>query len=221
MPRPLGRGERVADLWVHGLAIAAGLVGVVVLMAVAVPRGSPELTLSVAVYAGGLLAMLICSALYNGGSEDASDASLRRDLLRRLDHAAIFVMIAGTYTPFLAAPSAGASSHWLLAYVWVVAGAGAAIKLLWPRRFERLSVVVYLFLGWTIVVAVDELVVAVPLPAVVLLAAGGVLYTVGVLFHLWERLPYQQPIWHSFVAAAAACHYAAILTGVALPGAID
>jgi hemolysin III len=219
-PRPLAQGERIADLWVHGLAIGAGLVGVVALMAVALPQGSPGLTLGTGVYAGALLAMLICSALYNGGVDNEGDASPRRDLLRRLDHAAIFVMIAGTYTPFLAMQTAGAASFGLLIYVWAVAGVGAAIKLVWSHRFERLSVVIYLFLGWTIVVAVDELVVTAPLPTVVLLAAGGVLYTVGVLFHLWERLPYQQPIWHAFVVAAAACHYAAILTGVALPGAI-
>jgi hemolysin III len=85
------------------------------------------------------------------------------------------------------------------------------------KRFERLSVMLYLFLGWTIL-AIEPLTASVSLPAIVLLAAGGILYSVGVLFHLWERLAYQQPIWHGFVMAGAACHYAAVLGDVALPG---
>jgi hemolysin III len=203
----------MVDLLVNGLAIVAGIVGVIVLMAVAIPQGSLRLTFSLLVYSFGLLAMVICSAAYNGRA-----ASPRKDLLRRLDHAAIFVMIAGTYTPFLVVTMEGASSRWLLLYVWVVAGLGVAVKLLRPYSFERLSVVLYLFLGWTILVAIDALLQVTSLPAIVLLGAGGILYTVGVAFHLWERLPYQQPIWHSFVAAGAACHYAAVLGEIALPG---
>jgi hemolysin III len=201
------------DLWVNGLAIVAGLVGVIVLMAVAVPQGSRTLTVSLLVYSFGLLAMLICSALYNGGN-----ATPRKDLLRRLDHAAIFVMIAGTYTPFLTMKIDGALGRWLLLHVWAVAGAGVMLKLIWVNCFARLSVVLYLFLGWTIVVAIEPLFASISLPAILLLIAGGVLYSVGVLFHLWERLTYQQPIWHGFVAAAAACHYAAVLGEIALPG---
>jgi hemolysin III len=201
------------DLWVNGLAIVAGFVGVIVLMAVAIPQGSPRLTVSLLVYSFGLLAMVICSAVYNGRS-----ASRRKDLLRRLDHAAIFMMIAGTYTPFLAVKMDGGWGRWLLLYVWAVAGLGVAVKLLRPYSFERLSVVLYLFLGWTILVAIDALLQVTSLPAIVLLGAGGILYTVGVAFHLWERLPYQQPIWHSFVAAGAVCHYAAVLGEIALPG---
>lgn len=212
VPRPLSRGERIVDLWVNGLAIVAGFVGVIVLMAVAIPQGSPRLTVSLLVYSLGLLAMLICSAVYN-----ARSAWPRNDLLRRLDHAAIFMMIAGTYTPFLAVKMDGGWGRWLLLYVWAVAGLGVALKLIWVKRFERLSVMLYLFLGWTILVAIEPLAASASLPAIVLLAAGGILYSVGVLFHLWKRLAYQQPIWHGFVAAGAACHYAAVLD-VALPG---
>jgi hemolysin III len=213
LPRPLSRSERIADAWVHGLAIAAGLIGVVVLMATAVPQDSLTLTVSLLIYGCGLLAMLICSALYN-----ASRSPKHRDLLRRFDHAAIFVMIAGTYTPFLAMKIDGIWGQWLLVYVWVVAGVGVVLKLIWVNRFARLSVALYLFLGWTIVVAIEPLLASVSPPAIMLLVIGGVLYTIGMLFHLWERLPYQQAIWHGFVAAAAVCHYTAIMGEVALPG---
>ena len=216
MPRPLSRSERRADLWVNGLAIIAGLIGVAVLMAAVIPRGRPDLTLSLLVYSCGLLAMLICSALYHGGDVRPTKDAPGKGLLRRLDHAAIFVMNAGTYTPFLVAKLDGAWSRWLLAYVWAVASLGVAMKLIWPYRFERLSVVLYLFLGWTILVAIKPLVASVSPAAIVLLAAGGVLYSVGVVFYLWERLPYQKPIWHGFVVAAAACHYVAIFEEIAL-----
>jgi hemolysin III len=155
------------DLWVNGLAIVAGFVGVIVLMAVAIPQGSLRLTVGLFVYSLGLLAMLICSAVYN-----ARSAWPRNDLLRRLDHAAIFMMIAGTYTPFLAVKMDGGWGRWLLLYVWAVAGLGVALKLIWVKRFERLSVMLYLFLGWTILVAIEPLAASASLPAIVLLAAG-------------------------------------------------
>ena len=210
-PRPLNRGERRVDLWVHGFAIVAGLVGVATLMGAVIPQGRPGLTLSLLVYSCGLLAMLICSALYNGGEQG-------RGLLRQLDHVDIFAMIAGTYTAVLVVKLDGAWSRWLLVYVWSVAGLGGAMKLIWPYRFERLSVALYLFLGWTILVAIVPIFVSVSVPAIILLAVGGLLYSVGVLFHLWERLPYQQPIWHVFVLAGATCHYFAVLGEIALPG---
>lgn len=197
----------------HRIAIIAAVVGVAVLLAVALPQENLPLILSLLVYGCGLLAMLICSALYNTSSGPAD-----RDRLRRLDHAAIFLMIAGTYTPFLAAKLAGPWSYWLLVYVWAVAGAGVMLKLIWVNRFARLSVGLYLFLGWTMMVAVEPILASMSRSAILLLVIGGVLYSVGVLFHLWERLPYQQAIWHGFVAVAAACHYAAVLGEVALPG---
>lgn len=214
-PRPLSAAKQRVDLWVNGLAIIVGLVGIVVLMAMAIPHQSLPLTFSLLVYSFGLMAMLLCSALYNGVNH-----SPYRDVLRRADHAAIFVMIAGSYTPFLLVKLKGAWSHWLLIYVWAVAGLGVALKLIWPYRFERLSVVVYLFLGWTVLVVIKPLFSAVSIAAIVLLATGGILYSVGVTFHLWERLPYQQPIWHAFVVAGAACHYAAILCEFVLPGRV-
>ncbi len=185
----------------------------VVLMTAAVRQERLTLLVSLLVYGCGLLAMLICSALYN-----ASRNPKHRDLLRRLDHAAIFVMIAGTYTPFLAMKIDGIWSHWLLVYVWAVAGIGVVLKLIWVNRFARLSVALYLFLGWTIIVAVEPLLASVSPQAILLLVIGGILYSIGVVFHLWEQLPYQRAIWHGFVAAAAVCHYAAVLGEVALPG---
>jgi hemolysin III len=142
--------------------------------------------------------MLGCSALYNLAGDGP-----RRGHWRRLDHAAIFVMIAGTYTPFLAIAIGGGWGTGLLVFVWTVTAAGVVLKLLHPGWLEPLSIAAYLLLGWTIRVAIDHLIAAVSLRAFVLLAAGGILYSVGVVFYRWDRLPYQKALWHGFVLTAA------------------
>ena len=166
--------------------------------------------MSLAVYGAGLLAMLGCSALYNTAGPGPLKA-----LWRRLDHAAIFVMIAGTYTPFAAIAIGGAWGTGLLVFVWTVAAAGVVLKLLHPGRLETLSIAAYLLLGWTILVAIDQLIAAVSLPA---------LRPARCRRHPLQRrrpvLPLAstalpRAIWHGFVLTAAACQYFAILDVVA------
>jgi hemolysin III len=205
-PRLESRSEWRVDAMVHIVGLILGLAASVVLVMVALPREASTVLVSVAVYGAGLLAMLGCSALYNIGGDGP-----RKAVWRRLDHAAIFVMIAGTYTPFLAIAIGGAWGTGLLVFVWTVAAAGVVLKLLHPGWRETLSIAAYLLLGWTILVAIDRLIAAVSLPALILLAAGGILYSIGVLFCQWDRLPYQKAIWHGFVLTAATCHYFAIL----------
>lgn len=211
MVRPCSRAEIVADAIVHLLGLAFGIgasVTLVILIALNpdLPRG-----ISLGLYGFGLLAMLICSALYNMTSHGRLKA-----VFRRLDHAAIFVMIAGTYTPFSLILIGGLWGALLLGFVWTVALIGVFLKLRYPLRFDRLSVAAYLLLGWVILAALQPLISNASLAALILLLTGGGLYSLGVIFHLWERLPYQNAIWHVFVLAAAACHYAAILVDVAL-----
>jgi hemolysin III len=194
------------DAMVHVAGLICGLAACITLAIVALPVEDPTVLLSLAIYGAALLAMLGCSALYNIAADGR-----RKALWRRLDHAAIFVMIAGTYTPFAGIAIGGAWGTGLLVFVWTVAAAGVVLKLLDPGRFETLSIAAYLSLGWTILVAIDHLITAVSLRALVLLAAGGILYSAGVLFYRWHRLPYQRAIWHGFVLAAAACQYFAIL----------
>jgi hemolysin III len=205
-PRLESRSEWRVDAMVHVVGVTFGLAACVTLAIVALPgAGSAELV-SLAVYGAGLLAMLGCSALYNIAGHGPFKA-----LWRRLDHAAIFVMIAGTYTPFATIAIGGVWGTGLLVFVWTVAAAGVVLKLLHPKRLETLSIAAYLSLGWTILVAIDRLIAAVSLPALVLLTAGGVLYTVGVLFYRWHGLAYHRAIWHGFVVTAAACQYFAVL----------
>ena len=207
------RGERIADAIVHVLGLTFGLAAAVSLAIVALPKSNALLWVALGLYGVGLLSMLGCSALYN-----MTRHPLYKARFRRLDHAAIFVMIAGTYTPFTMIALGGTWGLGLLAFVWTVALGGVALKLFWPRRFDRLSIFAYLLLGWSIVVALEPLLGAVSAAGLGLLGAGGLLYSLGVVFHVWQRLPYQNVIWHVFVLIGAACHFTAVLSEVAIAG---
>ena len=209
------RSERIADYCVHALGVAAGLIGAVVLIAIAVGQDDTLLVPAVVIYSVGLTAMLGFSALYN-----IAPSEPRKALFQRLDHAAIFVMIAGSYTPFALNALGGVWGYCLLTFVWLVALNGAILKYFAPHRLAKISTCLYLLLGWSGLAAIGPLVEALSFGAIVLLAVGGGLYSIGAAFHHWERLPFQNAIWHGFVLAAAACHYSAILGGVVLNGGI-
>ena len=203
--------ERVADGCIHFLGVTASLAAAVTLIVLAA-RMLPALSvIPLGVYGAGLVAMFVCSAGYHLISKARA-----KEIFRRLDHAAIFVMIAGTYTPLALLNMGGAWGIGLLSAVWAIALIGVATKLALPRAFERLSVGLYLAQGWAALVTIKPLVAAVPTLTLVLIGVGGVLYTIGVLFHLWDRLPYHNAIWHGFVLVAAGVHYAAILDATIL-----
>jgi len=204
--RPSG-GELVADGVVHALGVGLGLPAALGLVIAAAVSDTTGQLAPVALYAAGLIAMFGCSAAYN-----VFRRSRRRDWLRRFDHAAIFAMIAGSYTPFTVLRLGGAWSAGLTAGIWAVACLGIAAKLCQPRWIEPISVALYLALGWIGVVAAGPFRETMEPATLVLLAAGGSIYSAGVIFHLWRRLPYHNAIWHGFVLVAAGVHYAAVLT---------
>ncbi len=207
-PRPIHsytRGELLADGTVHLLSTSAALAACVALLALAARTDNLLAGLALGLYLIGLLAMFGFSALYNLAMEGRW-----KSRLRRLDHASIFLMIAGTYTPVVIFAIPGTQGWSLLAVVWTGAIAGATLKLLAGRRFERLSVVAYLVLGWAGVTALGPLLDALSTRDMVLLAAGGLLYSTGVVMHLATRLRYHNALWHMFVLGAAACHFAAV-----------
>ncbi|HEY3912665.1 MAG TPA: hemolysin III family protein [Stellaceae bacterium] len=199
------RAERLADLCVLGGGLGLGLVAAVVLVSAALGRGEPRILVGVGAYVAGLLAMLGCSLLYRGAIEPR-----RRQFFRRLDHAAIFALIAGTATPFALAHG-GLRGIIVAAALWAMAAIGIVVKLRFPIGGIGRSVLVYLLLGWASLVALGP---SVSHSTVVLVALGGALYSIGVWFLLWRRLPYRLAIWHAFVLAGAICHYAAIMNGI-------
>jgi hemolysin III len=204
-------GEFAADRVIHMMGTLAGVAGSAILVGIAAAVATLPIFLASLVYAVCLVAMLGCSAAYNLASNTS-----RREFLRRLDHAAIFLMIAGTYTPFTMCRLHGVWAIGMTAAVWTGAVTGAVMKLICPSRVERLSTVAYLALGWIILVGMRPLESSVDVLTAALIGVGGVLYSIGTGFHLWRALPFHNVIWHTIVLVAASCHYAAILHGVVL-----
>jgi hemolysin III len=200
------RAELIADGVVHGIGVFGGLVAATVLIVLTAIYATPLEVAVVSVYVAGLLAMLVLSATYN-----LWPVSRAKWLLRRFDHSAIYVLIAATYTPFIMQVKDSVFAIALLIGVWCVAVVGIVLKLFVPGRFDRLSVGLYLAMGWSGLMLYDAVVTALPTMALWFVIAGGALYTLGVIFHAWQRLRFQNAIWHSFVLLGAACHYTAVL----------
>jgi len=201
---------KCADLVVHIVGLTLALVGGIVLLTLAVTAGSITQVVGVSIYAAGVLAMLAFSTAYNFAKPQY------RPVLRRLDHAGIFLMIAGSYTPFTTQSLTGGWAWGMTAAVWAVAGLGALSKLFLPHVPRKFSVALYLALGWLVVVALKPMIDSVAWYALLLLVAGGVLYSTGVIFYVNKRLKFARAIWHGHVVAAAAAHWTAILLGVVL-----
>ncbi len=201
--------ERHADWWVHLIGLSGGWTGAIVLAGVTLFSSRTGEGAAVAVYALSLVFLLSCSAVYN-----LSAISPMRPFLRRLDEAAIFVLIAGSYTPFTTLRLTGVWAFGMTAAVWTLALAGAAGKLLAPAVSERVWTMLYIALGWIALVAIGPFTQSVRPVALGLLLCGGLLYTIGAALFLRPSLPFRRAIWHGFVAAGAGCHYAAVILGV-------
>jgi len=198
--------ERVADGCIHAVSVAASLVALTALLVIGAKSHTLLWVVGLTIYGVALVATFGFSAGYH-----LVVRPKLKELLRRLDHAAIFLMIAATYTPFILIKMNTPLGLGLLAVVLTIAAIGIALKLLAPRFLDGLSVALYLVQGWAVLAAWEPLMAALPGRVLTLLMAGGVLYTIGVVFHLWERLPYQNAIWHGFVLLAASCHFAAVV----------
>ena len=198
--------ERRADLCVLVGGLVLGTGGAIALLAATLARCDTRMIIAIGIYVAGLLAMLGSSLAYH-----AAAGSPYRPMLRQLDHAAIFAMIAGTATPFALARR---DTFWGTAValaIWAAAAIGIFAKLRAPIGGIGRSAVAYLLLGWLSAVAVGPSLSA---GIALRIAAGGVLYTVGVGFYLWRRLPFHSAVWHGLVLAGAACHFLAIADGV-------
>jgi hemolysin III len=204
------RIEIIADGIVHAVGIVLGLIGAVAIVIVALEAQRIEVA-PILIYVVGLLAMLALSAAYN-----MWPITPTKWILRRFDHSAIYLLIAGTYTPFLALMKSSLLSAGLGIGVWASALVGMALKLALPGRFDRFAIVLCLALGWSGAVVYDSITSALPSPSLWLLAIGGILYSIGTLFHVWQSLRFQNAIWHAFVLLAASCHYSAVLTCLTL-----
>jgi len=203
--------ELVADGIVHGVGIVAGVAVGAVVLALALIKTAPTEAPAIAVYIASLIAVLSVSMAYN-----LWPISPVKRVLARLDQAAIFLFIAGTYTPFLAILGGSAMAIVMMVLVWGASLVGIALKLIVPERFGRLAILLYLGIGWSGVLVFQQLASTLPPVALWLLVAGGILYSLGIIFHLWERLRFQNVVWHSFVVVGAMLHLAAILDAMVI-----
>ena len=200
---------KCADLVVHVMGLTLALVGGIVLLTLAVMGGRISQVVGVSIYAAGVIAMLAFSTAYNFARPQY------RPVLRRLDHAGIFLMIAGSYTPFtINLP--GAWGWGMTVAVWSIAGLGALGKLFLTGIDRKFWVGVYLALGWLVVIALKPMIDSLAWYALALLVTGGVLYSTGVIFYVNKKLKFSRAIWHGHVVAAAAAHWTAVLLGVVL-----
>ena len=205
------RREEAANSLTHGLGLLLATAGLAVLAVSASRAGTARTIAGCVVFGAALVLLYGTSTLYH-----AVEQPRAKGVLRALDHSAIFILIAGTYTPFTLVSLRGPWGWSLFAVVWGLAVAGIALRLALRRRPTGLFVALYLGMGWCVVVAAKPLVAAVPPGGIALLAAGGLAYSGGVVFYLWRRLPYHHAVWHAFVLAGSAFHYAAVLRYIAL-----
>jgi len=199
-------GEEIAHAITHGLGVVAGIVALGVLVARSVLHGTTLHLVANCVFAASLILMYTASTLYH-----SVPPSRAKDVLRVIDHISIYLLIAGTYTPFTLITLQGPWGWSLFGTIWGLAAVGVVFKLFFTGRFEALSLALYLGMGWCAVVAARPLLDNLPTGGLVLLAAGGACYTLGVAFYVWRRLRYHHAIWHAFVLAGSVLHFFAVL----------
>ncbi|MDQ0563296.1 hemolysin III [Rhizobium mesoamericanum] len=199
--------ELIADGVVHGVGLAFALIGATVLIFYATLWSSYGELAAAWIYSIGLVLTIGISFSYN-----AWPVSRTKWFLRRLDHSSIFILIAATYTPFL---ERGADNPLLLSMlicIWAIAALGILLKCAFPGRYDKLAILLYLGMGWSGILVAGPVAERIPFVSMLLILVGGVIYSLGVIFHVWEKLRFQNAIWHGFVVAAAAVHYSAVLT---------
>ena len=204
--RPLSFREEVANSISHGLGLVLAIAALPVLLFAATKAGSAWSLVGVSVFGGTMVLLYLASTLYHSLTHEAA-----KQLFRLFDHAAIFLLIAGTYTPFALGVLRGPWGWSLLAAVWTLAIVGITLKIKKRTRHSRISIVLYVIMGWLAVVAVKPIVMLIPIPGIVLILAGGVAYTGGLAFFAAHRIRYNHFIWHLFVIAGTTCHFFAVL----------
>ncbi|MDI6725856.1 MAG: hemolysin III family protein [Smithellaceae bacterium] len=206
-PRSQSRGEEIANSTSHGLGLLAATASAPLLIISAVQRGDKEGIIGASIFVAAMLLMYLTSTIYHALPRNSA-----KRVFQLLDHGAIYLLIAGTYTPFTLGVLSGAWGYALLGIVWSLALIGVILKALGGVRFPLLSTALYLAMGWLIVIAAKPLWLSMPGWGLFWLAAGGLAYSVGVIFYATgKRIRYAHFIWHLFVVAGTACHFIAVM----------
>jgi len=198
--------EDITNSITHGIGAALSIAGLTVLVVFASLKGDPWRIVSLSIYGSTLVALYLTSTLYHGIQSPRA-----KEIFRRLDHVAIFLLIAGTYTPFTLVTMRGGVGWIMFASVWALAVVGVLLKAFYMGRFERLSLALYLGMGWIALLSIKPAIAMIPGWGLIGLLIGGLFYTFGVVFYAWERLPFGHSIWHVFVLAGSISHFFTIL----------
>ena len=198
-------GEEIANSLTHGIGALLSVVGLTQLLVLAANEGDAIRVASSIIYGSSLILLFLFSTLYHSFKHHSV-----RVVFQVLDHCAIYLLIAGTYTPFLLISLKGGWGYSLMAVIWGLAVFGVVFKICYGERYPRVSLMTYLSMGWLILIAGAEMIARVPMEGLVLLAAGGLIYTIGTLFFIWDRMPYNHAVWHLFVMGGSVCHFFAI-----------
>ena len=199
--------DELANAVTHALGVALALAGLAVLVTVASLRGSARQIVSYSIYGATLVLLYAASTAYHGVRLPRA-----KRILRTLDHIAIYLLIAGTYTPFALISLRGVWGWSLLGIIWALAATGVVFKLFFIGRFPRMSAIVYLGMGWLALIAVRQLFMHLPPAGLILLFSGGLCYSLGVIFFALDHRRFHHAIWHLFVLAGSICHFFAVLT---------
>ncbi|MFU9135535.1 PAQR family membrane homeostasis protein TrhA [Erwinia tasmaniensis] len=198
--------EEVANSISHGIGFIFGIIGLVLMLTEANASQADSIAIiSYSLYGGSMILLFLASTLYH-----AIPHPTAKLWLQKLDHCAIYLLIAGTYTPFLMVGLKSPLAHGLMVIIWSLALLGVLFKLVFINRFEALSVITYLLMGWLSLIVVYQLALKLPAGGIGLLAAGGIIYSLGVIFYSSKRIPYNHAIWHGFVLGGSVCHFLAI-----------
>ncbi|GAA4903527.1 PAQR family membrane homeostasis protein TrhA [Ferrimonas pelagia] len=203
--RPYSTGEEIANAVSHGLGVAAAIVGLTLMLTKGISVLNSAGILAISVYGASMILMFLSSTLYHSLQHAGAKA-----IFKRLDHCAIYLLIAGSYTPFLLIALNSAQAWSLLLVIWGLAFAGVIFKAFFINRFKRLALFTYLAMGWASLVIIWQIYQALPLPGFILLLAGGLSYSLGTLFYAAKQYPYTHAIWHLFVLGGATCHCIAV-----------
>ena len=197
--------EEIVHSVTHGIGTVLAIAGMGILIAYAHAGGSTRHIVCCSIFGASLVILYLASTLYHGIQHPKV-----KEILRIVDHSAIYLLIAGTYTPFTLVNLQGVWGWSLFGVVWGLAFLGIALRLSPLRRFSSLRLILYITMGWAAVVAIKPLAASVPPNALILIVMGGLMYTVGIIFYLWRRLPYHHAIWHLFVLSGSILHYVAV-----------
>ncbi|PTX97986.1 hemolysin III family protein [Opitutus sp. ER46] len=206
--------EEVANAVSHGIGLVLSVAALVLLVVFAALRGSAWHITACTIFGASLVLLYTSSTLYHSVRHERVKL-----VLRKLDHAAIFVLIAGTYTPFLLVNLRGPWGWSLFGVIWTLALGGIAMKVWFTGRFRVVSTIIYIVMGWLIIIAIAPMMRVIEPGGIWLLVGGGVCYTGGTVFYLWRSLPYHHAVWHLFVLGGSVCHFFAVFSFVVPRGA--